>query len=666
MDTTEEVLCFEESASTISNGGGGGGGPDENATEEAVNAGEAAEQPEQGKEGEENGLQELKTTESSASVQVQDAAADEDVIVLDSDEEMDRKPVLAELEAKLKKEKKEGEEEKEEKKKVEAEAAAAEPDDGEPEDMADMTVVDEADCSDADSDLDENGETRQWDCPLAKKAPRTYREKDFRPTEKDPRCKADWTLATFWPVYVSNFRLFHKFDSDTNCIHAVHKYFAAKGLPAFMVFRWKDNFFTEYQKRVGLYDFLVYFCTEKDANRAIQWCNRESYYGHRLNIYNGRTPDLFSKHKSWRLKHLKSEDKLETETNLEQYLKRYGEVRCVSKQDLDGVLVEFDKTFDDFESLFAEDRRIEASPIEGPVSRQRFVERDVEDEILKWIEGKPKVLKTRPRIFLLRSLKHGVIPDMWNLWLKPESEALLEFKNKRREGPPGRTVNRYPPQHVSRRGNPLPHRPGPPGGPKQTPRSQNYRAKQPGGGGPGASAGPPRVRDPVPHRPARRDRSPYRSPPPPRARRERSRSNHRSGPSRPLDDIDKIIKLKQELADLYARQLDGVSSPGPRHGPRDGAGSGSSRSRPQPYHWNRQRDDLPGDRPVGGGRRDDVAPRRKPDGPAPPPLRREPYSRPQGANLDGDSLFPKRVRTRGRKKPRGAGAVGSAPPRKNP
>ncbi|EDS38390.1 conserved hypothetical protein [Culex quinquefasciatus] len=661
MDTSEEVLCFEESASSISNGGGGGGGgvgdnEEANDAEAAAHGEEAADGDEQPmeKEGEANSLQ-----ESSVSVKGQDPADDEDVIVLDSDDE-DQKPVLAELEAKLKKDKVAVV------KKTAAEVA--EPDDAVPEDMADMTVVDEADCSDADSDLDENGESRQWDCPLAKKAPRTYREKDFRPTEKDPRCKDDWTLAAFWPVYVSNFRLFNKFDSDTSCIHAVHKYFAAKGLPSFMVFRWKDSFFNDYQKRVGVYDFLVYFCTEKDANRAIQWCNRESYYGHKLNVYSGRTPDLFSKQKSWRLKHLKAEDKLETESNLEQYLRRYGEVRCVSKQDLDGVLVEFDKTFEDFESLFAEDRRIEASPIEGPVSRQRFVEQDVEEEILKWIEGKPKVVKTRPRNFLLRSLKHGVIPEMWNLWLKTEAEALAEFKNKRREGPPGRAADRK--QQVSRRGNPVRNRTGQ-GGAKQAPRSQNYRSNQAGGGG---GAGAKNLREPLPPRPPRRDRSPYRGSSPPRRRPERSRSGHRSGPTRPLDDIDKIIKLKQELANLYARQLDGVSSPGPRHGPRDGAGgSGNIRNRPQPYHWNKQRDDLLLEV---GGRRDDSSFRRNPVG-GPPP-NRPPYNNNTGNNRNpgpgagagpngNGQAFPKRNRIRGRKKPRGAGAVGgAAAPRANP
>lgn len=664
MDTTEEVLCFEESASVeFSNGGDGHG---DNEEDEAMPEAGGEQNQDGGKVGEENGLQESTTAESAAP---EGDGGEDGVIVLDSDDE-DTKPVLAELQAKLKKK-------KEEEKKVAAAAAATEPEDtGAPEDMADMTVVDEADCTDVDSDLDENGESRQWECSLARKAPRTYREKDFRPTEKDPRCKEDWPLAAFWPVYVSNFRLFHRFDSDTNCLHAVHKYFAAKGLPSFMVFRWKDNFFNEYQKRVGLYDFLVYFCTEKDANRAIQWCNRESYYGHKLNVYNGRTPDLFAKQKSWRLKHLKAEDKLETESNLEQYLRRYGEVRSVSKQDLDGVFVEFEKTFEDFESLFAEDRRIEATLVEGPVSRQRFVERDVEDEIQKALEAKPKLIKTRPRNFLLKSLKHGVIPEMWNLWLKTEAEALLEFKNKRREGPPGRAAG----QPVSRRGNPLPQGGGakaankPGGGPKATPRSQKFRDNKAAGGGGGGGAAANR-REPLPPRPARRGRSPLPFRSPPRQRRERSRSNQRT---RPLDDIDKIIRLKQELADLYARQLDG---PGPRNGPRDAIGAG--RNRPQPYHWNKNRDDLLRDDLLGGdiGRRADVGPRR------PPPPRRQPYNRPPagagsnannsnnsnnsdkpaaGAGAGAGAPFPRRQRIRGRKRPRGAGAAGAAPVRANP
>ncbi|XP_058450234.1 uncharacterized protein LOC131429846 [Malaya genurostris] len=294
-----------------------------------------------------------------------------------------------------------------------------------PDDLNDFVVVDEAEITDPEEeheigDYELITEAVQWDCPADRLAPRTYVDKDFQPTIRDPRCKADWPLATFWPVYVGNFRLHGKLGKDYNCAHAIHKYFALKGIPSFVVFRLKNNFFKEYQQLVGLYDMLVYFCCEKDANRAIQWCHRDLYFGYRLNVYSGRTPVYFNNYKSWRFEHIKTEDKMETEATLEDYFQRFGDVLAVSKQDLDGVFVQFRTKirFRDDQSTFENDR-FKGASVEERVQRQRFVEQDVEAEILKEIAEVPQFIRSRPRRSVMVSLMHGVIPDLNRSWENP-------------------------------------------------------------------------------------------------------------------------------------------------------------------------------------------------------------------------------------------------------
>ncbi|XP_058825470.1 uncharacterized protein LOC131685623 [Topomyia yanbarensis] len=310
-----------------------------------------------------------------------------------------------------------------------------------PDDLNDFVVVDEAEITDPEDEngedglLDEVTESVQWDCPADRLAPRTYTDRDFRPTIRDPRCKDDWVLGTFWPVYVGNFRLFGKYGKDYNCAHSIHKYFASKGIPSFVVFRLKNNFFKEYQQLVGLYDLLVYFCCEKDANRAIQWCHRDLYYGYKLNVYSGRKPVYFASHKSWRFEHVKTEDKLEIESNMEQYFRRFGEVVSISKQDLNGVYVQF-KTklrLRDDQDTFQNDR-FKGKMVVEKVQRQRFVEQDVEAEILKAIAESPQFFRSRPRRSVMVSLMHGVIPEMFRNWEHPE----LMKGNKRAAVPPAR------------------------------------------------------------------------------------------------------------------------------------------------------------------------------------------------------------------------------------
>lgn len=290
-----------------------------------------------------------------------------------------------------------------------------------PDDLDDFVVLDEAEISDDDTEegrkrVDED-DGKQWDCPVHRLAPRTYTKSQLEPTELDPRCKPDWSLAKYWPVYVGNFHLPKK-TSDYNFIFAVHKYFASKGLPAFMVFRYKDSFFENYQKRIGMYDMLVYFINKKDATRAINTCHRDLYYGHRLKVYCGRTASNAAsrdKSKFFKVKHLKAEDKLETETNLEKAMRRYGDVLFLSKQHLDYFTVLLSQKPERNESI-KQNTRYEAVIHKGMVRKQRFIEEDVLENITKEIADNPKFMRTRVRHLYLKYISHGVIPEMYKQW----------------------------------------------------------------------------------------------------------------------------------------------------------------------------------------------------------------------------------------------------------
>ncbi|KAL9695065.1 hypothetical protein quinque_014350 [Culex quinquefasciatus] len=122
-------------------------------------------------------------------------------------------------------------------------------------------------------------------------APPTYTEADLYPTIPDPECLPEWPLACYWPVFVANFRLDDLAEQPRNA--QIASYFAAKGLLTRMFFIRESitcQCYTKYQQQSMLLDMLVYFTCEEDAVRAIWSCHRESYYGHLLNVWPGRTP----------------------------------------------------------------------------------------------------------------------------------------------------------------------------------------------------------------------------------------------------------------------------------------------------------------------------------------------------------------------------------------
>nr|XP_029724692.1 uncharacterized protein LOC109403083 [Aedes albopictus]XP_029724695.1 uncharacterized protein LOC109403083 [Aedes albopictus] len=305
-----------------------------------------------------------------------------------------------------------------------------------PEDLDDFVVLDEVDMSDGeDEEEDADGEEgekskdmydfdgKQWDCPVHRMAPRTYTKSELQPTDIDPRCKADFPLAKYWPVYLGNFYV-PRAKSDYNVFFTAHKYFASKGLPSFMIFRLKDTFFEEYQMRVGLFDMLVYFINKKDANRAINACHGDTFYGHKLKVYDGRTAmkalAAGRNSKLFKVKHLVAEDKLETETVLEDYLRQYGQVVFLSKQSLDHFVVQLNHQPNRKGSIM-QDPRLKATPVKGPIKKQRFIEGDVMDELNKQITDNPKFMRTRLHFLYLKFISHGVIPKMRMPWLYNKS-----------------------------------------------------------------------------------------------------------------------------------------------------------------------------------------------------------------------------------------------------
>lgn len=120
---------------------------------------------------------------------------------------------------------------------------------------------------------------------------------------------------------------------------------------------------------------------------------------------------------------------LETESNLEKYLNCYGKVLCISKQDMNTVLVQFPRL--QWPDRILNDDRVKGYPVKGVVYKQRFVESNVEKQLTKEIAENTRFMRTRLVYKLLVSIKHGVIPEMLRPWEKAEvDEAEIETRRQ--------------------------------------------------------------------------------------------------------------------------------------------------------------------------------------------------------------------------------------------
>ncbi|XP_019550811.2 uncharacterized protein LOC109420815 isoform X3 [Aedes albopictus] len=243
-----------------------------------------------------------------------------------------------------------------------------------------------------------------------------YTQADLRPTLKDPRCNPNFPLAAYWPVYLGNFWC----DVYTQRTERIQEYFGSKGLLVRMVFSRSgacDPFLKE-QKRCQCYDFLVYFVSQQDAHDAVYYCNRDMYYGHRLNVLPGRIPEYFNVSVS--VKHsLMQPDKLSemAEQAFERYIYNICKARmqCIFRHSDTKLLAEY---FSPDDRTMALKYCMIAAPelIAMNQQKQRFLERNIENEILASIQASPKLMDMLPPGNILQALMNGFLPQSTMSW----------------------------------------------------------------------------------------------------------------------------------------------------------------------------------------------------------------------------------------------------------
>ncbi|EAT35852.1 AAEL012018-PA [Aedes aegypti] len=242
-----------------------------------------------------------------------------------------------------------------------------------------------------------------------------YTQADLRPTLRDPRCSPQFPLACYWPVYLGNFWC------DVYPQHAtrIQEYFGSKGLLVRMVFarnEYLDPYFKE-QKRCKCYDFLVYFVSQQDAQDAVYFCNRDMYYGHRLNVLPGRTPVFFDTSVSVRHSLLQPAKLEMAEQAFERHIYHICKARmqCIVKQSRSDLLVEYFSNEDRTLALqYCKIATPEQISMDQP--KQRFLESDVQKELMAQIQGNPKFMDMLPPGNILQALMNGFLPQSTMSW----------------------------------------------------------------------------------------------------------------------------------------------------------------------------------------------------------------------------------------------------------
>ncbi|XP_062550748.1 uncharacterized protein LOC134215617 isoform X1 [Armigeres subalbatus] len=242
-----------------------------------------------------------------------------------------------------------------------------------------------------------------------------YTMADLRPTMPDPRCDPQFPLANYWPVYLGNFWC------DVYQQHAarIQEYFGSKGLLVRMVFGRNpacDPYFYE-QRRCNCYDFLVYFVSRQDAENAVYYCNREMYYGHRLNVLSGRTPAPFDTSTS--AKHtLAQPDRMKiTEQGFERYIADTAgaRVRCIVRHSKEDFLVQY-ASFEDRNNAIKNCNIAMPGLIAISQTKQRFLEQSVEMEIMQWVQENPSFMNMLPPDNVLQALLMGHLQNIDQSW----------------------------------------------------------------------------------------------------------------------------------------------------------------------------------------------------------------------------------------------------------
>uniref|UniRef100_A0A1Q3G248 RRM domain-containing protein n=1 Tax=Culex tarsalis TaxID=7177 RepID=A0A1Q3G248_CULTA len=228
-----------------------------------------------------------------------------------------------------------------------------------------------------------------------------------------------WPVASYWPVYLSNFMV-NEWDEQF-WYDQVSDFFAHHGLQTRMIyFHTLDAEFLQIQKHCSLIDALVYFRSEQEAKRAIATCHRSLYYGHKLNVMSGRTPEYFCNERSVRLVRNDLEAMQKPETSIENVLTPFGRVEFATRQSEDSIVMEFTNT-DCMVQALSSQNSWKPIQLRGQVQKQRFVEADVKSGISWLIESQEGYLQQRPRPEVSQYFEDGIQPIVETRWKPPQT-----------------------------------------------------------------------------------------------------------------------------------------------------------------------------------------------------------------------------------------------------
>lgn len=222
----------------------------------------------------------------------------------------------------------------------------------------------------------------------------------------DGRCPPDWPLSHLWPVFMGNFRCSaaHQYGK------AVRQFFASKGLLVRWHFQLLDDYFYQFQLKANLYDGLVYFGCEQDANYALE-CDHSLYNGYTLNVFPGREPIYFPADRSAIFRNMKSGIVYSEEFFARAMMRRHGGVRCVVKYDIKTGAAEF-YTPAQKDKMFAGERQFHPLPVgHQTLQKQRFVEANVQQQIQNELRKDPSALHINTHDSIFRSLQTGNLPQ---------------------------------------------------------------------------------------------------------------------------------------------------------------------------------------------------------------------------------------------------------------
>ncbi|KAL9696937.1 hypothetical protein quinque_000378 [Culex quinquefasciatus] len=245
------------------------------------------------------------------------------------------------------------------------------------------------------------------------------------PLVTDPK----WPLATFWPVYLSNF-LVDEWD-ERFWYDPVSDFFAHHGLETRMIyFHTLDAEFLEVQRNCSLIDALVYFSSEEEAKMAMAMCHRSLYYGHKLNVLPGRSPVYFCNERSARLVRHDVEASQRPETSLENVLTPFGRVEFTTRQSEHTILMEFTNT-DCLVQALSSQNTWKPVQMSGQIQKQRFVEADVKNGLIWAVESQEGFLQQRPRPEVAKYFDDGIRPVVETCWRPRQLPRLSREKQER-------------------------------------------------------------------------------------------------------------------------------------------------------------------------------------------------------------------------------------------